>query len=290
MKNLKIITVLLLTLFIFSCSTVPLTNRKQLSLIPHGELLSMSFAQYDAFLDSVPVSHDEQDVDMVKRVGNNIANAVQQYLTEHNRADILDGFNWEFNLVEDNQANAWCMPGGKVVVYTGILPITQDETGLAVVLGHEISHAIADHGNERMSQGLLQQYGGVALSVALQNKPQETQALWMTAYGVGTYYGAMLPYSRLHESEADHLGLIFMAIAGYNPEGAVDFWQRMSAASNGQKPPEFMSTHPSDETRIKHLQEWMPEALKYYNKSQKKSGEKGAEQKKGKSNVVRIGG
>ncbi len=290
MKNLKLITLFLLSLFIFSCSTVPLTNRKQLALIPHSELLSMSFSQYDAFLDSVPKSTNQEDIDMVKRVGNNIAMAVQLYLTERNRDDILDGFNWEFNLVEDNQVNAWCMPGGKVVVYTGILPVTQDETGLAVVLGHEIAHAIADHGNERMSQALLQQYGGVALSVALQNKPQETQALWMTAYGVGTYYGAMLPYSRLHESEADHLGLIFMAIAGYNPEGAVDFWQRMSAASNGQKPPEFMSTHPSDETRIKHLQEWMPEALKYYNKSLKNSGGNSGEKKKGKSNVVRIGG
>ncbi len=290
MKNLKLIIVFLLTLFIYSCSTVPLTNRKQLALIPHSELLSMSFSQYDAFLDSVPKSTNQEEIDMVKRVGNNIAMAVQQYLTEHNRADILDGFNWEFNLVEDNQVNAWCMPGGKVVVYTGILPVTRDENGLAVVLGHEISHAIADHGNERMSQALLQQYGGVALSVALQNKPQETQQLWMMAYGIGTTYGAMLPYSRLQESEADHLGLIFMAIAGYNPEGAIDFWQRMEAASNGQKPPEFMSTHPSDETRIKHLQEWMPEALKYYNKSQKKSGSEGSGKKGKSNNVIKIGG
>ncbi len=293
MKNLKLLTAFLISLFIFSCSTVPLTNRKQLALIPHSELLAMSFAQYDAFLDSVPVSNDEQDAAMVKRVGNNIAMAVQKYLYEHNRAEILDGFNWEFNLVKDNQVNAWCMPGGKVVVYTGILPVTQDENGLAVVMGHEIAHAIADHGNERMSQGLLQQTGGVALSIALQNKPAETQALWMMAYGVGTYYGAMLPYSRLHESEADHLGLIFMAIAGYDPQGAVSFWQRMSAAASGEKPPEFMSTHPSDETRISNLQKWMPEALKYYhsegnggNKSGKGSGTK----KKGSSNVVKIGG
>jgi predicted Zn-dependent protease len=182
------------------------------------------------------------------------------------------------------------MPGGKVVVYTGILPYTRDENGLAVVLGHEIAHAVARHGAERMSQEILRNVGAVALAVALDDKSPETRAAWLLAYGIGTQVGVMLPYSRLHESEADHLGLIFMAIAGYNPEGAVDFWQRMSAASNGQKPPEFMSTHPSDETRIKQLQEWMPEALKYYNKSQKKSGEKGAEQKKGKSNVVKIGG
>jgi len=201
---------------------------------------------------------------MVKRVGRNIEGAVVQYLYDNNYAELLEGFDWEFNLVDDPQVNAWCMPGGKVVVYTGILPVTQDEAGLAVVMGHEIAHAIADHGNERMSQGLLQQYGGVALSVALQDKPAETQALWMTAYGVGTYYGAMLPYSRLHESEADHLGLIFMSIAGYNPQASIPFWQRMADASGGQAPPEFMSTHPSHETRISNLQKWMPEAMKYY--------------------------
>lgn len=267
MKNLRFLAFFLTSLIIFSCSTVPLTNRKQLAMIPQGELLAMSFAQYDAFLDSTNVSSNQDQVDMVKRVGRNIEGAVVQYLYDNNHAELLEGFNWEFNLVEDNQANAWCMPGGKVVVYTGILPITQDENGLAVVMGHEIAHAIADHGNERMSQGMIQQYGGVALSVALQNKPAETQALWMTAYGVGSYYGALLPYSRLHESEADHLGLIFMSIAGYNPEASVPFWQRMSAASGGQAPPEFMSTHPSSDTRISNLQKWMPEALRYYNKS-----------------------
>jgi predicted Zn-dependent protease len=264
MKNLRFIAFILISLFIFSCSTVPLTNRKQLAMIPQGELLAMSFAQYDAFLDSTNVSSNQEQTEMVKRVGRNIEGAVVQYLYDNNYSQLLEGFDWEFNLVDDPQVNAWCMPGGKVVVYTGILPIAQDEAGLAVVMGHEIAHAIADHGNERMSQGLLQQYGGVALAVAMQNKPEETQALWMTAYGVGTYYGAMLPYSRLHESEADHLGLIFMAIAGYNPQASIPFWQRMADASGGQAPPEFMSTHPSHETRISNLQKWMPEALKYY--------------------------
>lgn len=264
MKKLRFIAFFFTSIIIFSCSTVPLTNRKQLAMIPQGELLAMSFAQYDAFLDSTNVSSNQDQTAMVKNVGKDIQVAVTQYLTENNYGHLLDGFNWEFNLVEDNQVNAWCMPGGKVVVYTGILPITRDEDGLAVVMGHEIAHAIADHGNERMSQGMLQQYGGVALSVALQNQPAETQALWMTAYGVGTQYGAMLPYSRLHESEADHLGLIFMSIAGYNPQASIPFWQRMADASGGQSPPEFMSTHPSHETRISNLQKWMPEALEYY--------------------------
>lgn len=267
MKKLRFIAFFLTSMIIFSCSTVPLTNRKQLAMIPQGELLAMSFAQYDEFLDATNVSSNQAQTTLVKNVGKDIQMAVTQYLNENNYGHLLEGFNWEFNLVEDNQVNAWCMPGGKVVVYTGILPITQDEDGLAVVMGHEIAHAIADHGNERMSQGMLQQYGGVALSVALQSKPAETQALWMMAYGVGTYYGAMLPYSRLHESEADHLGLIFMSIAGYNPQASIPFWQRMANASGGQSPPEFMSTHPSNETRISNLQKWMPEALKYYNKS-----------------------
>jgi predicted Zn-dependent protease len=162
--------------------------------------------------------------------------------------------------------NAWCMPGGKVVVYTGILPVTKNENGLAVVMGHEIAHAIAEHGNERMSQELLRQAGGVALTVALKDNPEETRNLWLAAYGLGSEVGVMLPFSRLHESEADHLGLIFMAMAGYDPREAPDFWTRMAEAG-GQKPPEFLSTHPSDETRISSLNNWMPEALKYYNKN-----------------------
>jgi predicted Zn-dependent protease len=266
MKVLKIfIPIILLALTVYYCSTVPITGRKQLSLIPASEMNSMSFAQYGEFLKTNKLSLNKSDVEMVKRVGVNIQKAVEMYFAQNNLSKELDGYAWEFNVVESPEVNAWCMPGGKVVVYTGILPITKDETGLAVVMGHEIAHAVAQHGGERMSQGLLQQLGGVALSVALKDKPQETQTLFMTAYGVGTTVGVMLPFSRTHESEADHLGLIFMAMAGYNPNAAVDFWTRMSQMG-GQKPPEFLSTHPSDETRIADIKKELPEALKYYKK------------------------
>ena len=166
--------------------------------------------------------------------------------------------------MENDQVNAFCMPGGKVVVYTGILPIAQDEAGLAVVMGHEIAHAIAGHGSERMSQGLAVEMGGMALSTALANHPARTQQLWMTAFGVGAQYGVMLPYSRLHEREADHLGLIFMAMAGYDPRKAVDFWQRMAEKKGGKGTPEFLSTHPADETRIRKINELIPEVMPYY--------------------------
>ena len=184
---------------------------------------------------------------------------------EHNLNQQLDGYQWEFNLVDSKEVNAWCMPGGKVVVYTGILPLTQNENGLAVVMGHEIAHAVAKHGNERMSQGLLTQMGGMALELALQDRPKQTQQLFMTAFGMGAQVGVLLPFSRVQESEADHLGLIFMAMAGYDPNGAVPFWERM-AQQGGQKPPEFLSTHPSDQTRIQKIKSELPEALEYYRK------------------------
>ncbi|HMU41936.1 MAG TPA: M48 family metallopeptidase [Ignavibacteriaceae bacterium] len=266
MKSLKILLPsMLLALLFYYCSTVPITGRSQLSLIPASEMNAMSFQQYDQFLQENKLSSSKSDFDMVKRVGVNIQRAVETYFNQNNLSKELAGYQWEFNLVESNEVNAWCMPGGKVVVYTGILPLTKDETGLAVVMGHEIAHAIAQHGAERMSQGLLQQLGGVALSVALKDKPQETQNLFMTAYGVGTTVGVMLPFSRTQESEADRLGLIFMSMAGYNPNTAVDFWTRMSQMG-GQKPPEFLSTHPSDQTRIADIKKELPEALKYYKK------------------------
>lgn len=247
-----------------SCSTVPVTGRKQLSLIPSSQMMSMSFQQYDEFLKSNKLSTDAAKSAMVKGAGARIKTAVETYFQQKGLSSQLDGYKWEFNLIESPEANAWCMPGGKVVVYTGILPITQDETGLAVVMGHEIAHAIAEHGNERMSQALMAEAGGVALAVALRDKPAETQALWFAAYGVGSQVGVLLPFSRLHESEADHLGLIFMAMAGYDPNKAVDFWQRMADMKNGQSPPEFLSTHPSDATRIAQIRKWLPEAMKYY--------------------------
>jgi predicted Zn-dependent protease len=264
-KQIIVLIVSISALFI-SCSTVPITGRSQLNLISDSEMLAMSFQQYDAFLKEIELSTNKNEVEMVQRVGRNIQHAVEKYMKENNLSDRLDGYNWEFNLVEDSLINAWAMPGGKVVVYTGILAITQDDTGLAVVLGHEIAHAIAEHGNERMSQELLRQAGAISLMAAMNEEPAQTKALWLGIYGVGTQVAIMLPYSRTHESEADRLGLTFMAMAGYDPHSAPEFWERMSASKEGGAPPEFLSTHPSDETRIKDLKSWIPEAMKYYKK------------------------
>lgn len=247
-----------------SCSKVPLTNRKQVNLLPESELMAMALTEYRSFLNENPAApSSDANAAMVKSVGEKIRTAVTSYMSKNKMSDRIAGYKWEFNLVNDPQVNAWCMPGGKVVVYSGILPVTQNEAGLAVVMGHEIAHAIARHGNERMSQQMVAQMGGVALGVALQNKPQQTQALFNTAYGVGTTVGVLLPYSRLQESEADKLGLIFSAMAGYDPREAPKFWQRM-AAKGGGSPPEFLSTHPSNDTRIKDINKFMPEALKHY--------------------------
>jgi predicted Zn-dependent protease len=258
-----ILSVVAAAMLAWSCSSVPITGRKQLSLVSESEMQSMSYAQYDSFLMQNKLSTDPVATAMVKRVGTRIQHAVEDYMNTHNLKDQLAGYKWEFNLVENKEVNAWCMPGGKVVVYTGILPVTKDEPSLAVVLGHEISHAVARHGTERMSQGLLEQGLGTALAVAVQKEPATTQQLWMTAFGVGAQVGVLLPFSRTQESEADHLGLIFMAMAGYDPHVAVPFWERM-AAQGGSKPPEFLSTHPADQTRIDALKKLMPEAMKYY--------------------------
>jgi predicted Zn-dependent protease len=260
------IALALLTLLFATCSTVPITGRKQLSLIPSSQMLGMSYQQYGDFLKQNKVSADLQATAMVKRIGGRIQGAVETYFSQQKLSDQLKDYKWEFNLVEAKDVNAWCMPGGKVVVYTGILPVTQTEAGLAVVMGHEIAHAVAEHGGERMSQGLLAQLGGMALQEALSSKPQETQQLWMTAFGLGAQYGVLLPFSRTQESEADHLGLIFLAMAGYDPNEAVTFWQRMASNKQGQAPPEFMSTHPADETRIAQIKQELPEALSYYKK------------------------
>jgi predicted Zn-dependent protease len=191
---------------------------------------------------------------------------VERYFHEHNLSGRLKGYKWEFNLVEDKEINAWCMPGGKVVVYTGILPVAKDETGLAVVMGHEIAHAVAQHGDERMSQALLAEMGGMALSLALSQNPSQTNDLYLAAYGAGATVGVLLPYSRLQESEADRLGLIFMAMAGYDPRAAVDFWKRMAASKKGGAAPEFLSTHPADSKRINNIEKLIPEAMSYYSR------------------------
>jgi predicted Zn-dependent protease len=227
---------------------------------------SMSYKSYGEFLSTHKLSTNTEQTAMVKRTGSRIQKAVEQYCEEYGVLDKIDGYKWEFNLVEDPNVNAWCMPGGKVVFYTGILPFTQNEDGIAVVMGHEIAHAFAKHGAERMTQGLLVQMGNIALSKALEKKPEQTKNLFLQSYGVGTKLG-VLKYSRKHEYEADHLGLIFMAMAGYNPEEAVAFWQRMAAQKKGSAPPEFLSTHPADEKRIQNLKDLLPEAMEYYQKS-----------------------
>ncbi|WKV11855.1 M48 family metallopeptidase [Marivirga harenae] len=264
----KIFSLILLVVVLFACKKVPLTDRKQFNAIPNSQLNSSSFSSYDQVMKESRISSNSAQVEMVKTVGNRIKDAVEQYLKENNLGDATEGFKWEFNLIAENVVNAWCMPGGKVAFYEGILPVCQDEAGIAVVMGHEVAHAVAKHGGERMTQALAQQAGGMALSVALREQPEQTQALAMTAYtGVSTV-GALLPFSRLHESEADELGLKFMALAGYDPAEAPEFWKRMKALSGGS-PPEFLSTHPSSDTRVKDLNKLLPQAKKYYVKSSK---------------------
>lgn len=247
-----------------ACTKVPITGRKQMNLMPESEMMSMSLTEYNSFLkQNPPVSGTDANAQMIKNVGARIANAVTRYMQQNKMSDRIANYKWEFNLVNSKEVNAWCMPGGKVVVYSGLLPVTQDETGLAIVMGHEIAHAVARHGNERMSQMMMAQVGSTALDVALANKSAETRQIFSSAYGVGAQVGVLLPYSRLHESEADKLGLVFAAMAGYNPESAIPFWERM-AKMGGSKPPELLSSHPSDATRIADLKKFMPEAKKYY--------------------------
>ena len=263
--NIKYTLSILIIFLLISCTRVPVTKRKQLNMLPESGLMSLSLTNYREFLGK-HTTVSSKDADMVKRVGNNMSKAVEAFMKQNKKyAKRIKNFKWEFNLVKDELVNAWCMPGGKVVVYTGLLPVTKTEAGLAVVMGHEIAHAIARHGNERMSQGLLAQTGGLALNLALTNQPEQTKKLFMSAYGLGASVGVMLPFSRLHESEADKLGLIFMALAGYNPEEAVKFWERMADNKKG-KVPELLSTHPSDDTRIKEIKEFLPKALVYYKK------------------------
>ncbi|WP_319478832.1 M48 family metallopeptidase [uncultured Draconibacterium sp.] len=261
----KIIISIFIASILTGCILNKVTGRKQLSLVPESELQVMAVSQYSTFLSENKVLNprNNKSAAMVDQVGARISNAITQYYNSQGKKSVTEGYKWEFNTIESKEANAWCMPGGKVVVYTGLLSITQNETALAIVVGHEIAHAIAKHGSERMSQGMMQQLGGMALEVALSQKPQDTQNLFMQAYGIGSTVGAVLPWSRQQETEADQYGLIFAAMAGYDPREAIPFWQRMSNAG-GAKPPEFLSTHPSDETRMRKLNQFMPEAMKYY--------------------------
>lgn len=259
-----ILTAVAFVFLMIACQKNAITGRRSLNIIPESEMMTMSFSEYDKFLtENKPLPDNNANVVLVRKVGVKIQAAVEKYYADKGLSSQLDGFAWAFNVVQSDEVNAWCMPGGKVVVYTGLLPITQDEASLSIVMGHEIAHAIARHGSERMSDAMLIQMGGAALSSAMQTKPQLTQALFQQAFGVTSQLG-QLKFSRNHETEADKMGLVFAAMAGYNPEVAITFWERM-AASGGQKPPELLSTHPSDDTRINNLKAFMPEAKKYYN-------------------------
>ncbi|OPY06017.1 MAG: TPR repeat-containing protein YfgC precursor [Syntrophus sp. PtaB.Bin001] len=264
--HLAVIAAIFLIFLLASCTTVPLTGRSGLSLVPDSQIVTMSYQQYSEVLKKSKLSNNQEKVQMVRRVGGRIAMAAESFLKESGAGADVALYKWEFNLIEDDKVvNAWCMPGGKVAVYTGILPIAKDETGLAVVVGHEVAHAIAKHGNERMSQALLVQLGGIGLSAALSTQAAATQELFLQLYGVGANVGYMLPYSRLHENEADRIGLVLMAKAGYDPRAAVGLWQRMNSQSSGRTL-EFLSTHPAPATRVANIEALIPEAMRYYQK------------------------
>jgi predicted Zn-dependent protease len=259
----KISSFLLLTCILYACSSVAVTGRKQLNLVPNSEIIPMANQQYKEVIAKGPLSSNQQQAQLVKRVGAKIQKAVEEYMASKGASSDLAGFQWEYNLIEDPKTvNAWCMPGGKVAFYTGIMPICKDEAGVAVVMGHEVAHAIANHGRERMSQQLLAQYGLGTLGALMGQNPTAGEELFMQAIGAGTNLG-MLKFSREHESEADRIGLIFMTMAGYDPNEAPAFWERMTTMSGGQEPPEFMSTHPSHSTRISDLMSWIPEAMSH---------------------------
>lgn len=256
--------IILSFLFLLSCAVVPMTGRKQFVAIPASQMISLSAESYTKVLSEAKLSGNRDYVNSVQRVGERLTVAVEEYLKQNNLSAATEGYQWQYNVIESEQLNAWCMPGGQIAFYEGILPVCQDENGIAVVMGHEIAHAVAQHGNERMSQQLALQMGGIALSEALKTQKQETIELAMIAFGVGSTLGVQLPYSRLHETEADELGLYFMAMAGYDPRTAPAFWQRMEAKSSA-RPPEFLSTHPDPSNRIAKLNQHMPKALEYYN-------------------------
>jgi predicted Zn-dependent protease len=267
-KKFCVIVSLLLCLSFsnFSCTRVAVTGRKQLNFVPDLMINQMSFQNYQEFISKNKISTNAADTQTVKRVGQKIQAAVTEYCNKNNLADQIKGYQWEFNLVENKEVNAWAMPGGKVVVYTGIMPVVQNDAGLATVLGHEIAHVIARHGAEQMSQGLLVELGGMALSEAVTKQPEKVKSIFMNSYKVGSQVGVMLPYSRIHELEADRMGLIFMAMAGYDPHEALNFWKRMSSGKQDSRLAELLSTHPADSTRIKSIENLIPEALLYYKK------------------------
>lgn len=259
MKYKKYVAGLAVIVFVISCAKNPFTGKNTMALVPNSEILPSAFQQYNQFLTENKVITGTPEARKVENIGTKIKIAAERWLNANGYSDYLKDYQWEYKLVDSKDVNAWCMPGGKIVVYSGILPITKDDAGLATVLGHEVSHALCNHGQQRMSAGVLQQLGAVGVGAAVGTKSQEVQQMAMTAYGLTTELGGMMPFSRKHESEADKIGLLLMAIAGYNPEQAVVFWERMSANGAGQAPPEFLSTHPSDATRIAQIKELIPQ-------------------------------
>lgn len=264
MKTRTVIVFLIFATLASSCARVPISGRRQVRMLPEGMLGEMAAANYQGFMDEhkvVPL--DDPRAQMVERSGRRISDAVVEYLRESGRSRRVQDFEWDFRLVESDQVNAWAMPGGKIAIYTGILDLTRDENGLAVVMSHEIAHAVAQHGNERMSQQLLLMVGAVSLDVAMREKPELTREIFNLAYGVGGTLGT-LAYSRQHEYEADALGMVFMAMAGYDPSHTISFWERMLEYSGGAEIPAFLSTHPSNRDRIEAAREFLPEAMEYY--------------------------
>lgn len=256
--KLKYSIVIVVLALIIACSTNPFTGKSTLALVPNSQIFPSSFAQYDQFLSENKVVKGTTESQMITRVGERIKTAAERWMNANGHESYLNGYEWEYNLVNDETVNAWCMPGGKIVFYTGILPVAENETAIAAIMGHEVAHALANHGQQRMSAGLLQQLGAVAGNVAIQD--EKSRDMFNQAYGVGSTVGVMLPFSRSHETEADKIGLYLMAIAGYNPDEAAKLWERMKAKSGGQAPPEFLSTHPSNDSRIAELQKLAPAA------------------------------
>lgn len=262
----RILLFFVVAAIVIGCTTNAITGRSQFTLLPEADLQQMAVTEYQTFLSSnkVVTSTSNRDADMVNRIGGRIVNSINNYYSQNNIGGDLQGYNWETRLVESPEANAWCMPGGKIVVYTGLLPITQNEAALANVLGHEVSHALFSHTNERMSQSIAAEYGTQILDAFLANKSSNTmRQIFGTAVGVGSQLG-ILAFSRKQELEADRYGMIWAAMAGYNPQEAIALWERMAAAAGGGAPPEFLSTHPGPERRIEQLQKYMPEAMKFY--------------------------
>lgn len=254
----KIVLSVAIFLMVAACKTNPFTGKSTFNMFPNSQIFPMAFAEYDQFLNQNKVVKETAEAQMITDVGQRIASAAERWLDANGYPGYLNDYKWEYNLVQDETVNAWCMPGGKIVFYTGILPICQGETGIAVVMGHEVAHALADHGAQRMSAGMAQQIGAVAGNIAIKN--QQWLNIFNQSYGVVSNVAGMLPFSRSHETEADAIGLQIMAIAGYNPDEAAELWKRMKAKSGGQAPPEILSTHPSNDTRIANLTAWAPAA------------------------------